>query len=216
MPRRARPYAPFLEDERQIGSREGQRFVVFRAGGQMGDTFERYRNLFRGHVGDADVSSPAQAHVTLAGFAAGAALLPALAEDIVGRAKIIDGDTLDIGGARVRLNGIDAPEKAQLCESGAVAWDCGANATRALTSATQGADVTCRGDKRDRYGRLLAVCYLQGVDLNAQMVRDGWALAYRRYSADIVMGNSTSAAATQVTGGLEDIWYIQAGARIQF
>jgi 2'-5' RNA ligase len=74
MPRRARPYAPFLEDERQIASLEGQRFVVLRAGGQIGDTFERYRNLFRGHVGDADVSSPAQAHVTLAGFAAGAPL----------------------------------------------------------------------------------------------------------------------------------------------
>jgi hypothetical protein len=41
-------------------------------------------------------------------------------------------------------------------------------------------------------------------------------LAYRRYSADIVMGNSTAAAAKQITGGLEDIWYIQGGARIQF
>jgi endonuclease YncB( thermonuclease family) len=125
--------------------------------------------------------------MALAGFVAAAmVLVPALAEDIVGRAKIIDGDTLDINGSRVRLNGIDAPEKAQLCETGQAAWACGTNATTVLTSATQGADVTCRGDKRDRYGRLLAVCYAKGVDLNAQMVRDGWALAYRRYSLDYV------------------------------
>ncbi|MFO1154971.1 MAG: thermonuclease family protein [Rhodospirillales bacterium] len=119
------------------------------------------------------------------GFAvcvAATAWVPALAEDLVGRAKIIDGDTLDIGGERVRLNGIDAPEKAQQCEAGPTAWACGSNATRALASATQDGNVTCRGDKRDRYGRLLAVCYVNGVDLNAQMVRDGWALAYRRYS----------------------------------
>ncbi len=126
------------------------------------------------------------AAVILAGLAAAASLLPAMAEDLIGRATIIDGDTLDIAGARIRLNGIDAPEKAQLCESGAAAWACGANATRALASATQGGEVTCRGDRRDRYGRLLAVCYVKGIDLNAQMVRDGWALAYRRYSLDYV------------------------------
>jgi hypothetical protein len=41
-------------------------------------------------------------------------------------------------------------------------------------------------------------------------------LAYRRYSADIWLGDSAAAASKQITGGLEDIWYIQAGARIQF
>ncbi|MFO1126960.1 MAG: thermonuclease family protein [Rhodospirillales bacterium] len=121
---------------------------------------------------------------------------PTLADDtLVGRARVIDGDTLDINGSRVRLNGIDAPEKSQLCEAGQVSWACGANATTFLTSATQGADVTCRGDKHDRYGRLLAVCYANGVELNAQMVRDGWALAYRRYSLDYVSEEAEARAA---------------------
>lgn len=134
--------------------------------------------------------------IGLAGLVVVAAtLLPALAEDLVGRATVIDGDTIDIAGARVRLNGIDAPEKAQLCETGQGTWACGTNATRVLTSATQGTDVTCRGDRRDRYGRLLAVCYAKGVDLNAQMVRDGWALAYRRYSLDYVSEEAEARAA---------------------
>ena len=46
--------------------------------------------------------------------------------------------------------------------------------------------ITCKGDERDRYGRLIAVCYAGPYDLNANMVRQGWALAYRRYSMDYV------------------------------
>ena len=46
--------------------------------------------------------------------------------------------------------------------------------------------VTCRGTERDRYGRLIAVCNAGEDDLNAMMVRDGWALAYRQYSLDYV------------------------------
>jgi endonuclease YncB( thermonuclease family) len=55
-----------------------------------------------------------------------------------------------------------------------------------LADATSGRTVNCRGRKRDRYGRLIAVCYAGDADLNARMVRDGWALAYRRYATDYV------------------------------
>ena len=59
-------------------------------------------------------------------------------------------------------------------------------AKQALQRLVQGQDVTCKGDKRDRYKRLLAVCYVGLLDINEQMVTDGWALAYRKYSKDYV------------------------------
>lgn len=118
----------------------------------------------------------------LAVIVAAGVTVPAVAEDLSGRATVVDGDTLDIAGSRIRLFGIDAPERSQLCEIGQVSWPCGRNAEAILAGATRGRDVDCRGNGRDRYGRLLAVCYVGGESLNARMVRDGWALAYRRYS----------------------------------
>ena len=115
----------------------------------------------------------------------GALLNPARA-DVIGEARIIDGDTIQVSGERVRLLGIDAPESRQSCMLSGVDWPCGQNATRALTSATNGKVVTCKGGRRDRYGRLIAICYVGADDLNARMVRDGWALAYRRYGSDYV------------------------------
>ncbi len=47
-------------------------------------------------------------------------------------------------------------------------------------------EVTCQGDTRDRYGRLIAVCCAGGTDLNGAMVLQGWALAYRKYGVDYV------------------------------
>jgi endonuclease YncB( thermonuclease family) len=120
--------------------------------------------------------------------------LPASA-DVIGQAQVVDGDTLQVAGERVRLHGIDAPESRQSCTLSGVGWPCGQNATRVLTGVTNGQVVTCRGDKRDRYGRLIAVCYIGPVDLNARMVRDGWALAYRRYASDYIAEESEARAA---------------------
>ena len=120
----------------------------------------------------------------LLAIAAGSSL-PASA-DVIGQAQVVDGDTLQVAGERVRLYGIDAPESRQSCTLSGVGWPCGQNATRVLTGVVNGRVVTCRGDKRDRYGRLIAVCYIGTDDLNARMVRDGWALAYRRYAPDYV------------------------------
>jgi endonuclease YncB( thermonuclease family) len=63
---------------------------------------------------------------------------------------------------------------------------CGELAKQALERLVKGQDVTCKGDQRDRYKRLIAVCYVGTLDLNERMVTDGWALAHRRYSMDYV------------------------------
>ncbi len=118
---------------------------------------------------------------------AGAILaIPAHADDITGKPRIVDGDTIQIAGERIRLHGIDAPESEQKCTAGGKEWACGQEATFALAQFIETHWVTCKGDKRDRYGRLIAVCYAGPYDLNAMMVREGWALAYRRDSMDYI------------------------------
>jgi len=107
--------------------------------------------------------------------------------DITGKPRIVDGDTIEIAGERIRLHGIDAPETKQTCkDDDGKEWRCGQEATFALLFMIGYHWITCKGDERDRYGRLIAVCYAGPYDLNAKMVRQGWALAYRRYSMDYV------------------------------
>lgn len=140
------------------------------------------------------VGKLARAIAIAAALVAGVVASPAIAEDLRGVPIIIDGDTLDIDGTRVRLAGIDAPESKQQCEVSGAAWACGADAKLMLVNATQGREIECRGAKRDRYGRLIGVCYVGETDLNALMVRGGWALAYRQYAMDYV-GDETDARA---------------------
>ena len=118
----------------------------------------------------------------------------AIAADITGKPKVIDGDTIELGGQRVRLHGIDAPEAKQICHTGKKnrPFPCGQFATRTLSDLVRGKTVTCKGDERDRYGRLIAVCYIDRVDINEQMVSRGWALAYRRYSQDYVRAEQSA------------------------
>ncbi|MBK5957413.1 hypothetical protein CCR97_04210 [Rhodoplanes elegans] len=104
---------------------------------------------------------------------------PAAAGEVV----VIDGDTLTLGDAVVRLAGIDAPEMRQTCASASGRpYACGLEARRALVDLVQGRDVTCTITGRDRYGRQLGVCRTSVGELNAAMVRAGWAVDYTRYS----------------------------------
>lgn len=103
-----------------------------------------------------------------------------------GPARVIDGDTVDVGGIRIRLWGIDAPESKQMCERLGDTYACGHEATAHLRALLAGAEVVCEARTRDRYGRTVAVCRVGRVDVGAAMVRDGWALAFVRYSADYV------------------------------
>ena len=107
--------------------------------------------------------------------------------DITGKPDIIDGDTIKIAGQRIRLHGIDAPESKQSCTVNGEEWRCGQEATWALARIIENHWVMCREKDIDRYKRIIAICYLDdGTDLNALMVSQGWALAYRRYSMDYV------------------------------
>lgn len=104
------------------------------------------------------------------------------AAEIAGRASVIDGDTIDIHDTRIRLHGIDAPESGQTCTKGAQTYHCGQQSALALDDLIARSTVTCQQKDTDRYGRIVAECFANGVNLNAAMVKSGWALAYREYS----------------------------------
>jgi endonuclease YncB( thermonuclease family) len=107
--------------------------------------------------------------------------------DIIGRASIIDGDTIEIHGQRIRLHGIDAPEKGQPCfDASGKSWRCGPAAANALDELIGVSPVACREKDVDRYGRIVAICNVRGEDIEAWLVRNGHAMAYRKYSSDYI------------------------------
>lgn len=102
-----------------------------------------------------------------------------------GRASVIDGDTIEIRGERVRFNGIDAPETRQLCEDGeGYAYRCGAVSANALAHFLSASSPTrCNYVNRDRYGRFVGDCYrADGKSVSSWLVRNGHALDWPRYS----------------------------------
>ncbi|HYD11549.1 MAG TPA: thermonuclease family protein [Allosphingosinicella sp.] len=102
-----------------------------------------------------------------------------------GAVRIVDGDTLRIGDARIRLHGIDAPERAQSCsDADGRRYRCGEEASAALARLIGDGRPDCAERDRDSYGRSVAICTVGGRDLNRAMVAGGWALAYIRYSRD--------------------------------
>ncbi len=109
------------------------------------------------------------------------------AAPISGRAVAVDGDTLEFGGMRVRLEGIDAPEMGQTCGRRWVGtWNCGRAAQRALDEIVQGRRIECERRGRDKYGRELGICFVDGRDINAELVRQGMAWAFVKYSQSYV------------------------------
>lgn len=107
-------------------------------------------------------------------------------EPIKGQADVIDGDTIEIAGTRIGLQGIDAPEIGQFCSLDGRKVDCGEMSARALAGHVGDLIVTCNPGDSDEYGRTMAVCSVDGKDLGAAMVREGWALVYGRLSIDYI------------------------------
>jgi endonuclease YncB( thermonuclease family) len=105
--------------------------------------------------------------------------------DPAGRIRVIDADTWDVGGVRVRLFGIDAPERDQTCRrADGSDWACGQWTTDETARLYQGRRADCRAVTVDRYQRVVARCRVEGVDTGREMVQQGLAFAYRKYSMD--------------------------------
>lgn len=120
---------------------------------------------------------------------------------IVGTPRVADGDSLDFKPRQVRLWGIDAPELAQTCRRGAQRWDCGRDAKAALAAHLRGSRVQCSVVDIDKHDRAVSRCTVRGRSVNEWMVRQGWALDYRRYS-----GGAFAAAEAEARAAKRGIW----------
>jgi endonuclease YncB( thermonuclease family) len=143
------------------------------------------------------IAGPALAlAAALIAASAGAGDAPRGATTLAGAARVVDGDTLEIAGDRIRIFGVDAPESGQGCAGpSGEPYRCGEAAARRMAELTAGRRTVCAGDRRDRYGRLIALCRAGGRDLGATLAREGLALAFRRYSPDYLAEEAAARAA---------------------
>ena len=121
-----------------------------------------------------------------------------VAEEISGMPKIVDGDTVHINDKKFRLEGIDAPEMRQQCkkESFKISlfigftfykdYSCGRVSKEKLITKIDTTEIKCISSSKDRYKRYIATCFKGNTNLNQWMVRNGFAIAYRRYSKKYV------------------------------
>lgn len=115
------------------------------------------------------------------------ASVPGVAAELVGRATVTDGDTLTVAKQRIRLWGIDAPESTQQCTTrDGRSWPCGRRSAAALDGYVLDKTVRCQPKDTDRYGRVVAECFVQGQSVNRWMVSSGWAVAYRQYATAFI------------------------------
>jgi endonuclease YncB( thermonuclease family) len=129
--------------------------------------------------------------------------------DIAGLARVIDGDTLEIDGRQVRLAGIDAPEAGQTCGRRLLgSWRCGTAASDQLAKLVAKRRVNCESRGTDKYDRMLGICFVDGRDINAEMVREGLAWAFVKYSRSYVRQEAEARLARVGIwqGGAEPAW----------
>ena len=121
-----------------------------------------------------------------------------IATEIYGVPKIIDGDTVHINNKKIRLEGIDAPEIKQQCKKPFLKistfigfkfnknYSCGVTSKIELINKIDNPKIKCISSSKDRYKRFIATCFKEKINLNKWMVRNGFAVAYKRYSKDYV------------------------------
>ncbi len=127
-----------------------------------------------------------------------------------GTVRVIDADTIDVGGTRVRLFGIDAPEMGQPCAADGREWDCGVWTTQAVRNRYEGAYARCTTLDVDRYDRIVAQCEVDGQDMGRMIVRSGLAWAFRQYST--IYDLEEKAAAVEERG----LWAVEADLPSEF
>lgn len=108
----------------------------------------------------------------------------AVTGEVSGMASASDGDSLRLDGRRIRLEGIDAPELGQTCARDGAEWECGADARQRLRMLVSGGRTFCRLHGRDKYGRDLGTCEVNGSDIGREMVATGYAVSYGRYQKE--------------------------------
>ena len=116
---------------------------------------------------------------------------------IIGKANVTDGDTIKINDQKIRLFGIDAPETKQFCKEVYLSflifnfkrdYKCGEKSTNALKKKIKDKKIRCLiQNKKDRYRRNIGICYLKKQDINSWLVKNGYAIAYRRYSKKYII-----------------------------
>jgi endonuclease YncB( thermonuclease family) len=112
------------------------------------------------------------------------------------RVGVVDGDTLSMGAERLRIHGIDAPEMAQTCERAGRPYACGEAARDAMAAILGHGALSCEHLDTDQYRRRIVRCHDdQGRDIGAELVRQGWAVAFTRFSADYLPQEAEARAA---------------------
>lgn len=123
---------------------------------------------------------------------------PPAQHTVEGKARIVDGDTLEIGVHRIDLYGIDAPEATQECQREGKAWRCGLEAIYAMAALLEFNWLTCQ--RRDTVAptTMFAECRIggpKGFSVNREIVRRGWALAAPATGADYAAAEREARAA---------------------
>lgn len=124
-------------------------------------------------------------------------------KSVVGVASVIDGDTIEVRGDRIRLNGFDTPERGAMCGTVNVYQ----KAALALSDFIGSQNVECEISGTDRYDRLIGVCSVKGTDLGSHMVQSGWGRDWPRYSAGKYAADEKAA-----RSGKKGLWGLNCGA----
>ena len=100
--------------------------------------------------------------------------------------KVVDGDTINLNGEKIRFTGIDTPELKQTCTKQGIKYYCGVTAKKILIDKIGNNIVECIVEGKDQYKRTLAECFVNNESLSSHLVRSGYAFAYRKYSKKFI------------------------------